>query len=515
MQWFEPYPLYISIMAFFIFFLSIVLLKKPNNLVRILLSVSLILSSLFMISTALELYNDDFNAMQWLRNIQQIALFLCPVFLFGFAREIVEPNVEKNLKYMIYLGVPAVIGVILVFTNPIHHWMRSDVTIHTVWGLTEISITPTPLGIIFIAYLLFLTLLTVFTFIRNMHDLPPHLRNSHLLSSVAILLPLVSLCVLPFLSLKIPGQVALSFSLMSVLLIFILKRYDFNSIWPVSRNKILESLDEGIILFGPKYNLLEINQAGYKLLNKWMPYLHKNLIIGQTVDQLFTDKRILEGVYHHSSTSFEWKVELDDEDIYLQVNIVPIGYYGRDIMLVVLTNITEKKLIENRLYTLAHYDSLTNICNRHSFIEKYNTMLENKKFPISFLLMDIDHFKQFNDQYGHIVGDQVLKEFAISLTDFFMPAKYCSIVGRIGGEEFGVLLRKDAEHAGEQANLFQQKLTEHSIFINGEQQEKITVSIGLTTTDEPISFEKMYKEADKALYQAKRAGRDRVEMINA
>ncbi|SFL80783.1 diguanylate cyclase (GGDEF) domain-containing protein [Gracilibacillus orientalis] len=515
MQWFEPYPLYISIMAFFILFLSIVLLKKPNNFVRILLSVILILSSLFMISTAIELYIDDFNGMQWLRNIQQIALFLCPVFLFGFAREIAEPNAEKSIKYMTYLGVPSVIGVILLFTNPIHHWMRSSVTTQTVWGLTEISITPTALGIIFISYLLFLTLLAVFTFIRNMHDLPSHLRTSHLLSSIAILLPLLSLCLLSSLSVKIPGQIALSFSMMSVLLIFIFKRYDFNSIWPVSRNKILESLDEGILLFGPKYNLLEINQAGYQLLKRWMPHLQENIIIGQRLDQLFTDRRIMEGVYQHISTSFEWKIELGDEDVYLQVNIVPIGYYGRDIMLVVLTDITEKKLIENRLYTLAHYDSLTNICNRHSFIEKYNAMMENKEISVSFLLMDIDHFKQFNDQYGHIVGDQVLKEFAVALTEFFMSAKYFSIVGRIGGEEFGVLLRKDAGQAGEQANLFQQKLTEHSIFVNGEQQEKITVSIGLTTTYEPISFEKMYKEADKALYQAKRAGRDRVEMINA
>ncbi|WP_208590146.1 sensor domain-containing diguanylate cyclase [Gracilibacillus suaedae] len=515
MQWFEPYPLYISIMAFFIFFLSIALVKKPSNLVRLFLSICLMLSSLFMISTALELYINDFNAMQWLRNIQQIALFLCPVFLFGFAKEIAEPNVTKNIKYMIYLGIPAVTGVILIFTNPIHNWMRSSVTTVTIWGLSEINITPTPLGIIFIAYLIFLTLLAVFTFIRNMHDLPSHLRNSHLLSSIAILLPLVSLCVLPLLSAKIPGQVALSFSLMSVLLIFIFKRYDFNSIWPVSRHKILESLDEGIMLFGPNYNLLEINQAGYKLLKRWMPYLHENLIIGQKVDQLFPDKEILDGVYQHLSTSFEWKVDLNGDYIYLQVNIVPIGYYGRDIMLVVLTDITEKKLIENRLYTLAHYDSLTNICNRHSFIEKYNAMMENKKFPISFLIMDIDHFKQFNDQYGHIVGDQVLKEFAIALTEFFLPGKYCSVVGRIGGEEFGVLLHKDAGQAGEQANLFQQNLTEHSMRINGEKQEKITVSIGLTTTNESISFEQMYKEADKALYQAKRAGRDRVEMINA
>ncbi|MGP4042378.1 diguanylate cyclase [Gracilibacillus sp. D59] len=514
MQWFEPYPLYLLIMAFFILFLSIVLLKKPNNLVRIFLSVSLIFSSLFMISTAFELYIDDLDAMQWLRNIQQIALFLCPVFLFGFAREIAEPNAEKNIMYMTYLSVPAVTGIILLLTNPIHHWMRSSVTTHTVWGLSEIIIKPTPIGIIFISYLLFLTLLAVFTFIRNMHDLPSHLRTSHLLSSVAILLPLVSLCVLPFLSVKIPGQVALAFSLMSVLLIFIFKRYDFNSIWPVSRNKILESLDEGIILFGPKYTLLEINQAGYRLLKRWMPRQQENLMVGQKVDQLFTNKRILEGIYQHLSISFEWKVELDEE-LYLQVNIVPIGYYGRDIMLVVLTDITEKKLIENRLYTLAHYDSLTSICNRHSFIEKYNTMMESKEFPVSFLLMDIDHFKQFNDQYGHIIGDQVLKEFAIALTEFFMPTKYCSIVGRIGGEEFGVLLHKDAVQAGEQANRFQQKLTEHSIFVNGEQQEKITVSIGLSTTDEPISFEKIYKEADKALYQAKRAGRDRVEMINA
>ncbi|MGN8645545.1 diguanylate cyclase domain-containing protein [Gracilibacillus sp. HCP3S3_G5_1] len=514
MQWFEPYPLYIIVTAFFILFLSFNLLKKPVNLVRVFLSISLILSSLLMILSALELYIDDFNAMLWLRNIQQIALFLCPVFLFGFAREITDPNAKKNITYVCCIGVPALMGIILILTNHIHHWMRSSVTTHTIWGFTEITISPTALGVILLSYITLVTIITAFTFLWYMYELPSHLRINYFLAFVAILLPLIIACILTLWPVNIPGQVALSFSLMSVLLVFNFKRFDFNLMWPVSRNKILESLNEGIVLFDPMYNLLEINEAGIQLVRRWMPNVDSDLILGKKVDQVFANKRIQSGIYQNSSTSFETKVELGEVDMYLQVNIIPIERFGHNVVMVVLRDITEKKLIEKRLYTLAHYDSLTNICNRHSFIEKFNSVMENKELPISFLLMDIDHFKQFNDQYGHIVGDEVLKEFAAILTEFFSPLKH-TIVGRIGGEEFGVLLRKDAVEAEELANYFQQKLTNHAIFVDGNQQEKITVSIGLTTTVEPVSFEIMYKEADKALYQAKRAGRDRVQMTNA
>ncbi|WP_058307387.1 histidine kinase N-terminal 7TM domain-containing diguanylate cyclase [Gracilibacillus massiliensis] len=514
MQSFEPYTLYITAMGLLILFLSIVLLKRPTNFSRVLLSISLILASSFMILTAFELYVQDFNAMLWLRNFQQIALFLCPVFLFGFARELADSNPQKNIRYMVYLSIPAVLGLILIFTNSFHQWIRSETSVQTINGLTEITVTSTSIGMFFVAYLIFLTLLPVFTLLRNMHDLPTHLRLSHLLSSTAILLPLLSVLIMPFVSIDIPGQVALSFSLMSFMLIFIFKRYDFNSIWPVSRSKILTSLAEGILLFDTQYKLLEINKAGLQIIQKWLPDSNEKMIIGQQAEKIFNNEKIKKSLYAKKTTSFEWKVMVEDASCFLHVNVVPIGYFGQELMLIVFTDITEKKLIENRLYTLAHYDTLTDICNRHSFIEKYNRKIKNKNFPMSLLLLDIDHFKQFNDQYGHLIGDKVLKQFAKTLTKFFITKEQHVVVGRIGGEEFAVLLEMDADAATIQANQFQQKLSECSINVNDYKYENITVSIGVATTYQQTNFETIYKEADDGLYQAKRAGRDRVEMVN-
>ncbi|WP_245711565.1 histidine kinase N-terminal 7TM domain-containing diguanylate cyclase [Gracilibacillus ureilyticus] len=507
----EPYTYYLSIFGLLLFFVGIILLKKPRTLSRILLSTSLLLISLFIIFTALELLFEHYQLMLWLRNLQQVSLYLCPVILFGYARELYKQNHKITMKYVYILAIPSVLSVLLIFTNQWHGWMRESVGIQEIWNLTEIAVMPTRLGMVLSVYPTFLTFFTVVLLLRNMGDLPVNYRWSHIFSAVAICIPLVFTMLFSFIPYNVPGKMALSFTFMAILLVIVNKRYDLNSIWPVSRHKILESLDEGILLFDYSNRLIEINHSGSRILQQTFQWdASSDQLLGRHVSEIFQqDQEVIMPVVNREDIRFEWKSHTS----YFQLNIVPLGNEQNGMLLVVITDLTEMKLIEQKLYQLAHHDELTCISNRRSFIEKFNELV-NSNSDFSFLLLDVDYFKQFNDNYGHIVGDQVLQKLALLLDSFFSGQSEQSTVGRIGGEEFAVLIDKGVDDTIRIAKEFQQLLADQPIRVTELEEEVISVSIGIATNshNDLFTFERAYNEADQALYRAKNGGRDEVEV---
>lgn len=156
-------------------------------------------------------------------------------------------------------------------------------------------------------------------------------------------------------------------------------------------------------------------------------------------------------------------------------------------------------------------DVLTGIANRRNFLERAQVELARSGrygLPLFFLMLDIDHFKSVNDTYGHSVGDEVLKHLARTLHHVLRTT---DVVGRLGGEEFGVLLVQTAE---DEAKLVAERLlkaVEASVVdIEGE-TIRYTVSIGLAEgARSENSVDELMKRADLALYNAKDTGRNRV-----
>jgi diguanylate cyclase (GGDEF)-like protein len=183
------------------------------------------------------------------------------------------------------------------------------------------------------------------------------------------------------------------------------------------------------------------------------------------------------------------------------------------------TDIHKRHLMEetilvqaSKLEQLANTDSLTGISNRRSIFEKLDEELhraERYTRPLSVIMVDIDHFKHVNDQYGHNAGDDVLIGFcgiiksALRKNDSF---------GRIGGEEFAIILPETTlENAIVVAELLRLKIEGTLINIHGEQQLQITSSFGATVAL-PVNdtINGIMHRADIALYKAKDGGRNRV-----
>ncbi len=165
-------------------------------------------------------------------------------------------------------------------------------------------------------------------------------------------------------------------------------------------------------------------------------------------------------------------------------------------------------------------DSLTGIPNRRSFMERISEeyrRAERLGTPLSVVMCDIDHFKIYNDNYGHDMGDICLKRVAETIRDSLKRSgDFCA---RYGGEEFIVLLPNTglsgAIHVAER---IRKNVKEMKIEYKGSPlHEVVTISLGVSSTDgmEVDSYEHLIKLADMALYEAKRRGRDQVAWINA
>ncbi|MDG1751352.1 MAG: diguanylate cyclase [Thalassotalea sp.] len=160
------------------------------------------------------------------------------------------------------------------------------------------------------------------------------------------------------------------------------------------------------------------------------------------------------------------------------------------------------------LRNAAHRDFLTNLYNRRYFFNEgkvlYEKSIQNHQ-PVAVAMLDIDHFKQVNDNYGHEVGDDLLVYFSYELSKQFDQ----HIVARLGGEEFVVLFTNvESEQAFDLMDKFRQKIADASIKTDGE-TISMSVSIGLHHIAGE-SLDAMLKLADENLYRAKNNGRNRV-----
>ncbi|MBH0230704.1 GGDEF domain-containing protein [Halobacillus yeomjeoni] len=160
-------------------------------------------------------------------------------------------------------------------------------------------------------------------------------------------------------------------------------------------------------------------------------------------------------------------------------------------------------------------DPLTGLFNVRKFDETMNELTHSKqRQPFSLLVIDIDHFKNINDTYGHPNGDQVLQQLARLLQESCRPTDF---VFRNGGEEFTIILKDCPHHsAGHVAETIRKSISSHSFDIDHERKNiTLTVSIGVAVFPySSMNTDGLYKLADLALYEAKNSGRNKVKIYH-
>ncbi len=177
---------------------------------------------------------------------------------------------------------------------------------------------------------------------------------------------------------------------------------------------------------------------------------------------------------------------------------------------------TRLREYKDQLEILATHDSLTGLLNRratYQHAEQALLLAEQEATSLSLILLDVDHFKAINDQYGHLSGDQALRLVAETILQATRPQDF---VGRWGGEEFVLVLPKTSLAEAEKiAEKIRQKMATTTLVLP-EGDVRLFVSLGLTSSSpkNPCPLDTLVQQADQALYCAKRQGRNCVRLFN-
>jgi len=171
----------------------------------------------------------------------------------------------------------------------------------------------------------------------------------------------------------------------------------------------------------------------------------------------------------------------------------------------------QKVILYKKVQEMSITDSLTEISTRRHFLERFNEEVRRSmrhKSNLTLLMLDLDHFKETNDKFGHLVGDVVLKEVAGILKS---NLREIDIIGRYGGEEFAIVLAGTGKEEAHQAAERIRESIEGAIFKAYDEVVSTTVSIGVGVfPDNGADVESLIEASDKTLYKAKETGRNRV-----
>lgn len=208
--------------------------------------------------------------------------------------------------------------------------------------------------------------------------------------------------------------------------------------------------------------------------------------------------------------TFEYPCHAPDGERWFVIRMRPVRGHVGSLFVISHVDVTRRKLAELRVERLAYEDVLTGLANRRRFDQALRTewrRRERAALPLSVIALDIDHFKSYNDAFGHFEGDRCLQAVGGSLRPCARRAS--DVAARLGGEEFWLLLcDTTAEQAARVAE--QVRRTVAQLGARDGVCRKVTASLGVATAapDWEGTPETLMRLADAALYAAKRAGRD-------
>jgi len=327
---------------------------------------------------------------------------------------------------------------------------------------------------------------------------------------IAIGLPWLSslLFVIGFRPFPNADNTPLTFTIAGLALAYALLRYRLLNIIPIARHVLIENMSDGLLVLDSQNRLVDINPAAEQVLG-----FKKKSRIGEPVEDVFSEwSEVVKALYEVNDISVELSIDHPYKR-YLDLKVSPLSDRNGNLIgrLVVWRDITPLKKAQAELQEQAIRDPLTGLYNRrylHQRLEQELARARRENQPVSFVMVDIDHFKNVNDTFGHNAGDVVLQKLAKELLS---RTRIGDIVCRYGGEEFlAVLPNVTAEKAHEIAERWR-KLFLGSTMPLEYTDVKATVSCGISVF--PLhgnTSEELISTADKALYYAKQAGRNRV-----
>ena len=527
---YHPYALILSISSIITLAASVIAFRRPAPGARTLGTLLLTLT-VWSAADALQWVQTDLRTKIILLDIMMSGIAFAPVLFLLFTVKFTQSDWTIRRRHLILLLVIPVLTLLLAWTNELHHIVFSNVGVVQHDGIVLIVLERAPwffVATVFSYIMIFAGFLFLFQgFMRS----SPLFRNQYMLLLFGCFIPLfLSLySQYRFSSLNELDLAPLSFGVTGIMFLVAILRTGFMDLIPVARSRLIENMRDGVLVLDSQNRVVDFNPAMKEFLGNIQPtFLGKH--VSEVLGEWFEDTKSL-----IDELELQTEVRIpNDPSRYLDLQMTPLydRYQRLNGRLIVFRDVTDRKdverklrqanrrlgsqlieigMLQSQLREQAIRDPLTNLFNRRYLEETLDRELARagrETYPVCVIMIDIDHFKQVNDTYGHEAGDSVLKALAGMLLQHTRRGDFAC---RLGGEEFIIVMPNiNLDVAMDRAEKLQKSLRAMRVSY-GQYNLSATYSMGIAAFPANAgNRDAILRAVDLAMYAAKNAGRDHI-----
>jgi diguanylate cyclase (GGDEF)-like protein len=475
------------------------------------LSAILICVSLYSAGYAFELLSLTLDRMLLFLAVEYAGISLMPPVIIMMALAFSDKEHLINKKIMIPVFTVSAVTFIIHVTARYHNLFYIDMAVDFTSSFPVFTFKPGIWYYVHNIYLHFAILILFYHLIMGYLKKEGAFRSQIIIMLAGSMFPWVGHIL--YLSGYCPHGIdtnPMFFSITAIFFSIALFKYRLLDLLPVARERVIESLKDGIIIIDNHDRIVDMNRSASEIFSGLT-----SSATGLPVETVFKDHpEIIKLTAPPDYQRTDIRLVEDGIIRIYEIRSCPVEN-KRGVRLakaLIISDITLKAHLLDRLKDLASHDELTRSYNRRHFLEMCeNEITRARRYsrPLSILFLDIDFFKKVNDNFGHAAGDDAL----IAVSEICKNnLRQTDIFGRYGGEEFAALLPEtQPDKSVEIAERLRGKIEGMQFFHDGKKID-LTVSIGVAGINEVKneSIDSLLKNADKALYHAKASGRNRV-----
>ena len=485
-------------------------LFKYKNRIAALFSLTCLSISIYTFGYGLELIAYTHKQIEFALNVEIFGVVFIPTFWILVSLEYYYNKPSPFITKLAILTIPA-ITLFIGLTNRFHHLYYSKLLISEYNNHLTANLVKGPWYFVFISYTYLGILFSLFVFFKTWRQSSYNPKTQAFWMLIGSFCP--GIAYLIYITDLFPIQYDLTtfgFALLALCFFIAIIRFNFLDLDQIARDHVFDEIKEGIIVVDTKNRIVDYNRAG-KITFSWL----NSFCIGKNI-LLFPDGNL---ICSNSAEHFTIEVRRNNQKKNIGFMMTPIIKKNKSLgKILIFQDITEQTRVLEELNHLATHDPLSGVYNRRKLMEE-----AEKEFYIAYryesdlsaLMIDIDYFKKVNDTYGHLAGDKVIASIAAECKNRLRKS---DIIGRFGGEEFFILLTRTNL---QKAYLIAEEIRElikKMVIVFENNQIKVQVSIGVASTSShtgKITLNDLINESDKALYMAKKAGRNRVSSVSS
>lgn len=478
-------------------------------------SLFMLSESIYVIGYSLELASLTLENMLFWNKFQYLGILTFPLFFMLFVLQYTGHEKWLNFRKILPLFILPVIFMILKLSDDQIHLIYKTVEVDTNASISLLAFTKGSLYIIPVIYnLIAVTIGNYYLWRKRRFSSSLYIKQTNIILVASTFLYFVYIFYLsgyrPFSFMQNLDFNPFVYTTWGFAIAWAIFRYHLFDLVPYAREKLIETLTEGVLVFDSQYRVVDANPSSNKIFG-WVHTPH-----GQYADRVFANWTISENPALVIDTNllskqgtFEIQQEKDGKKICYDINVTILkGQQQNQIdgWLMVMHDITARKRIEEELRELSLEDELTGLNNRRGFITLANQMIQMiQRMNLSAVLIyiDLDVLKWVNDNLGHAEGDQALSTIAGIL---LKTCRSSDIVARLGGDEFVIFAIESEENCAEMIlSRLQEQLQSYNL--REEKPYQLSISYGLArcNPENKCSLETLINEADRAMYEQKQS----------